>query len=281
MDTPVVIPEVLDFGTVAPGLGITQQSQLYAPSESRVTAEIVHDLAHVFRVREVTAYDLLEEAGAPVVATGPPKLPSAGASVASIPFHFSSSDGRTPLSVRPGQLVAVDVDVDPVAGGEDVLVGLLEIRGTNWTSVRQLLRVTVGDVGPFTMEDVSMEPALHKDQVVQVDTTAFRHHIPRRGDIVVFWLAPGGLPHLRTAKRVIALPGDSIKVREGAVHVNRQRLSEPYVLEPAPYTMEPRRVPPGSYFVLGDNRNRSYDSSKWPRTWLPHKNLIGRVEPTR
>jgi signal peptidase I len=76
-------------------------------------------------------------------------------------------------------------------------------------------------------------------------------------------------------KRVIGLPGDIVEVADGAVFLNGHQLKEPYTASPAHYTVAEYQVPPDSYFVLGDNRNNSNDSSTgWT---VPGVNIQGRA----
>jgi signal peptidase I len=100
---------------------------------------------------------------------------------------------------------------------------------------------------------------------------------PQRGEIAVF-RAPTQ-PDKDFIKRVIGLPGDTILVMNGQVYVNGERLDEPYIHFPATYTYpfdgQPRPVPDGNYFVLGDNRPNSSDSHLgW---FVPVENLVGKA----
>jgi len=74
-------------------------------------------------------------------------------------------------------------------------------------------------------------------------------------------------------KRVIGVPGDVVEVRDSAVFVNGVRQKESFVNERPRYSWGPSTVPPDTLFVLGDNRNRSFDSHVWG--FLPKENVIG------
>ncbi|MEJ5242815.1 MAG: signal peptidase I [Desulfomicrobiaceae bacterium] len=91
---------------------------------------------------------------------------------------------------------------------------------------------------------------------------------PKHGDIVVFEFPED--PSKDFIKRVIGLPGDVIEVREKQVYRNGELLHEPYVQHTDPRTnvlkrdnFGPVTVPEGKYFVMGDNRDESYDSRFW------------------
>ncbi len=97
---------------------------------------------------------------------------------------------------------------------------------------------------------------------------------PQRGDIIVFKYPQDEKRDF--IKRIVAVPGDQILIRGHDVHVNGQRLQEAYVKHTAPphsqagqaycgyaYGCEATAVPPGSYFVMGDNRDNSQDSRYW------------------
>ena len=121
----------------------------------------------------------------------------------------------------------------------------------------------------------SMEPTLPVGTHALCDKLTFRFRPPRRGEIIVF-LSPIP-PHEGMIKRVIGLPGDTVELREKAVWVNGQPLEEPYARHSrqgerlAGDNLGPLVVPEGSFFVLGDNRDESNDSTAWkdPSTGQP------------
>lgn len=102
----------------------------------------------------------------------------------------------------------------------------------------------------------------------------------KRGDVIVF-RAPDN-PEKDFIKRVIAISGDSVDLREGFVYVNGEKLDESTYISNAVRTYggsfmmgyEPVTVPTDSYFVLGDNRPFSSDSREWG--FLPKENIIGK-----
>ena len=113
--------------------------------------------------------------------------------------------------------------------------------------------------GRFRIDGSSMEPSLHDGEYVIVNRVTYRLQPPQRGDVIVFQ-REGSREFI---KRVIGLPGDTVAVQGGHVLVNGAPLNEPYIAQPNAYTMEPRKIGPNEYFVLGDNRNNSSDSHNW------------------
>jgi signal peptidase I len=167
-------------------------------------------------------------------------------------------------------------------------------------------------VQPIRIPSPSMEPTLLIGDFLLMDkqTVAGGGVFPpveiARGDIIVFH-NPVDDPSMHLIKRVIGIPGDRIHLRDGVVYRNGQPLHESYAIyrpsPPDPYrddfpdlqTMQPRvnvnwwirlrtlvhdgdiTVPPGDYFVMGDNRNDSEDSRYWgfvPRTAIVGKPLL-------
>ena len=129
-------------------------------------------------------------------------------------------------------------------------------------------------VKPYRIPSPSMEDTLLVGDRVLVDRISWRFSEPDRGDIVVFH---SPVPGPVLIKRIIGMPGDTVSLRDGAVYVNGQRLSEPYVRrvngqpEPTdpfdnglPWSLQqPFTIPAGSYFMMGDNRTASGDSREF------------------
>jgi signal peptidase I len=149
----------------------------------------------------------------------------------------------------------------------------------------------------FKVEGTSMEPTLHNNEFLIInkatylradgtplervfaaasqrsDDPVFVFGQPSRGDIIVFRFP--AQPDKDFIKRVIGVPGDTVEVRSGRVYLNGVGLDEPYIREGASYDKPAQVVPPGNYFVLGDNRPNSSDSHVWG--FVPADNLIGKA----
>lgn len=125
------------------------------------------------------------------------------------------------------------------------------------------------------VEGISMLPTVHTGELLFVDTVSYHLHAPQRGDIII--LHPPVNESDNYIKRVIGLPGDRVQVKNGTVYINGEALDEPYIHEPHTYNWGPARVPANDYFVLGDNRNVSYDSHMWPDPWVPRNEIVGRA----
>jgi signal peptidase I len=96
---------------------------------------------------------------------------------------------------------------------------------------------------------------------------------PQRGEVIVF-VSPGQTDK-DFIKRIIGLPGETVRIVNGQVFINGKPLDEPYLTHRATYDMESKVIPPGNYFVLGDNRPNSSDSHLgW---FVPANNLIGKA----
>jgi signal peptidase I len=187
------------------------------------------------------------------------------------------------------------------------------------SAVKALLEIVIAAlfvvtflVQPSRIPSQSMEPTVHVGDFLLLDKQSYAPSgwmswmLPpasvRRGDLVVFHY-PGD-PAIHLVKRVVGLPGDRIRMREGRLLVNGQPVAESYAfytdarpndfrddfpsmreadpnVDPG-WWIEMRRgirdgemtVPPAGYFVLGDNRNESEDSRYWG--FVPRDAIVGR-----
>lgn len=122
------------------------------------------------------------------------------------------------------------------------------------------------------VDGFSMEPTLHNGEFVIVNKLAYKFGEPKHGDVIVFRYPRD--PDQEYIKRIIGLPGDRIRIVNGEVYVNDEQIDEPYIAAAPRYQSE-WRVPEGSLFVLGDNRNNSSDSHNWGP--VPMEYVIGKA----
>jgi signal peptidase I len=151
-------------------------------------------------------------------------------------------------------------------------------------------------VKPYRIPSESMEPTLDVGQRVLVNRMKYRFTDPDRGDIIVFHPPQGadantcGVPHppnqpcprptpqrsnVNFIKRVVAEPGDLLSIREGHAVVNGKVQKESFIrpCEGGEECNFPAaiRIPPGYFFMMGDNRGQSDDSRFWgpiPKKWI-------------
>ncbi len=152
--------------------------------------------------------------------------------------------------------------------------------------LREILVIIIAAVAIFVLLQItiqkssvngySMEPSLQDGQQLLINKVVYHLHEPERGDIIIFHPPPPYSPKATPfIKRIIALPGDTIEVKNGEVYVNGSKLDEPYIKEPPTYNFQQKKIPENEYFVLGDNRNNASDShTSWT---VPRQNIIGKA----
>jgi signal peptidase I len=200
----------------------------------------------------------------------------------------------------------------PGHGGEATIYrhSLLQAFQSLLTIVVIALFILTFIAQPYRIPSASMEPTLLVGDFLlvnkEVSTSHFSALAPagliRRGDLIVFHYPVD--PALHLVKRVIGLPGDRLRLRDGRVLIDGHALSEPYAVfrpsAPDSYRDDfPRMdradpavdsrwwvqmhslvangeltIPPDSYFVLGDNRNNSEDSRYWGL--VPRAAIVGK-----
>lgn len=128
---------------------------------------------------------------------------------------------------------------------------------------------------PVKVEGTSMQPRLGNQDRLFINKFVYHFEKIERGDVVVFHYPLD--PRKSYIKRIIALPGDQIWIRDGNVYLNGKLQKESYV--PAKYrdhwSQPPLVVPPHDYFVMGDHRSISSDSRDWGP--VPRKDIYGKA----
>jgi len=132
---------------------------------------------------------------------------------------------------------------------------------------------------PFIVSGASMDPTFQNGQYLIVDELTYRFEPPQRGDVIIFRYPKN--PSEFFIKRVIGLPGETVSIHDNTVSIQEpdgtsMALAEPYVVNQGDGPDATYTVPPGEYFVMGDNRPESSDSRVWGL--LPAQNIIGRAD---
>jgi signal peptidase I len=126
----------------------------------------------------------------------------------------------------------------------------------------------------------SMYPTLHDNDLLVASKISYKLHQPQRGDIIVF--KPPDEASRDFIKRIIALPGERLRISNGVVYINDQVLREPYLPEKWTYNNnwpasgQDQLMPANEYFVMGDNRNHSSDSRTFGPIMLD--SILGKAE---
>lgn len=197
--------------------------------------------------------------------------------------------------LHPRVVTTTEPDHSPARGAEEKAPGGNRGAGRSRRSRRIRLAVEWGAVilvallaalgiktwliQAFYIPSGSMIPTLEIGDRILVDKVSYDMHAVHRGDIVVFRKPPDdvGAPGVTDlVKRVIGLPGERISSSDGHVDINGQPLREPYLPKGSYTTGIPSQVvPPGDYFVMGDNRGDSADSRVFGP--IPKDLIIGRA----
>ena len=163
----------------------------------------------------------------------------------------------------------------------EALVFFWEVAKAIIISLAIIIPVRYFLVQPFFVKGPSMQSAFQDGDYVLIDEISYRFQAPERGDVVIF-IAPNE-PDEHYIKRIIALPGETIQVRDNQVIIFNKKNPKGFVLDESGY-LDPNQITQGEltqkldeddYFVMGDNRLHSSDSRVWGL--LNRKLITGRV----
>lgn len=156
---------------------------------------------------------------------------------------------------------------------DSIISSVLDFVETIVVSLAIFFVIYIFIAQPHQVNGHSMDPTLQTGEYLLTEKIAYRTREPQRGEIVVF-KAPtsacvgSGCDYI---KRIIGLPGETVKIAGGKFYINGVELNESeylaptVVTNPGPYTANEREITLGTdqYFVSGDNRANSADSRYW------------------
>jgi len=134
---------------------------------------------------------------------------------------------------------------------------------------------------PHQVKGNSMNPNFHDGEYLLTDKISYRFEKPQRDDVIIF-KAPQNQDY-DYIKRIIAIPGETIKISNGLVYINNKILDEKNYLasasltHPGLFLSEDKQftLPEDEYFAVGDNRDHSSDSRDWGT--VPLANIVGKA----
>lgn len=142
-----------------------------------------------------------------------------------------------------------------------------EIAKVVCISLAIILPVRYYLIQPFYVKGASMEPNFHDHEYLIIDEISYRFKEPERGQVIVFRYPRN--PQEYFIKRIIALPGESVQIKDGKIFIFNETRPEGFVLaenylpdDLLTFSQDESRINllADEYFVLGDNRNASKDS---------------------
>ncbi len=151
--------------------------------------------------------------------------------------------------------------------GRKIFIFVWELFKVTVVSLAIILPVRYFLIQPFYVRGASMEPNFYNHEYLIIDQISFRFREIKRGEVIVFRYPRN--PQEYFIKRVIALPSESIEIREGNVYIYNENnpqgilIKEPYLDEKylSNYSSEERiNLSSEEFYVLGDNRSSSMDS---------------------
>jgi signal peptidase I len=158
-----------------------------------------------------------------------------------------------------------------------VLWSVFEVLETVVIAVAAVFIVRSFIAQPFLVSGSSMEPTFNNGNYLLVDELTYDFRSPERGEVIVFKYPND--PNTYFIKRVIGLPGETVSIKNNQIDVTgkdgTQILHESYIVQKTDMADSVRTLGNDEYFVMGDNRNFSFDSRNWGP--LPKGDIVGVV----
>lgn len=160
------------------------------------------------------------------------------------------------------------------------LWSFFEVIETVIIAVVAVVLVRMFIVQPFVVSGASMEPSFYNGNYLLVDELTYRFREPERGEVIVFRY-PGDEKSFYI-KRIIGLPGEQIYINDSKITIIKndgvkEILSEEYLGGRITNGSFERKLGENDYFVMGDNRNFSFDSRSWDKQ-LRRDEIVGLVK---
>lgn len=124
----------------------------------------------------------------------------------------------------------------------------------------------------------SMENTIMTGSRIFINRLAYHNQMPQRGDIIAFQCPdeePDSIPYL---KRIIGLPTETVQGIDGNIYINGKLIEEPYIKEVSYDDFGPYTIPDNCYFMMGDNRNDSWDSRYWNNKFVNFDAIVGKAK---
>lgn len=134
-------------------------------------------------------------------------------------------------------------------------------------------------IQPTLVKGDSMFPTIQENNYLVIEKVSYWFRAPAYGEVIVFksHLPENSFKNKDLIKRIIGLPGDTIKISDGTVFRNGEALKESYTAEAYTFGQMDVTVPKDSVFILGDNRAVSRDSRDPAVGFVPIKSIRGKI----
>ncbi|MFP4199961.1 MAG: signal peptidase I [Bacillota bacterium] len=158
---------------------------------------------------------------------------------------------------REGTLDGIDPDA-VVAGPPTWFTVARELLQTILLALFLAFLLRLFFIDTYLIDGPSMQPSLSQGERLLVNKMVYYLRRPVPGEIVVF--QEPGRQGRNLVKRVVAVEGQTLEIREGRVILDGVPMEEYYISNPGKDSLPPQRIPAGYVFVMGDNRANSWDS---------------------